>query len=233
MTGGLAAAPPFPWGAAWPVPWPSRAQLRRPFGAPLRNGSEATPGASGPVAGALAPAAAAAAEAVGGFDVLVARHRDRVFRVALSVLGPGAEADAEDVAQEVFVRAFRRLGSFRGDSQLGTWLYRVSFNLAVDYRRRARRRGETVGDGVLETLPAAVGDPDRAARQAESERVVRRLLDTLPESQRAALHLHYWMGHTVVEIAELLNTPEGTVKAHLHRGRERLRVVLEEREETP
>lgn len=176
-----------------------------------------------------ARAASTADTATAPFDELVARHRDRVFRVALSVLGPGSEADAEDVAQEAFIRLHRSTSTgrarFRGDSRIGTWLYRVAFNLAVDLRRRRARRGETDGDETLGTLPAG-DDPHGSARSAERARSVARLLATLPESHRAALHLHYWMGHTVAEIAELLDVPPGTVKAHLHRGRERLRAAL-------
>jgi len=226
VSGTLAVPSPFCLAGWAAVP----ARGRGPFGGPFRSvssdGSEV-----------LAPRRARRVDdvlaAAGGFDALVSRHRDQVFRVALSVLGPGAEADAEDVAQEVFVRAYRRLGSFRGESRVGTWLYRVAFNLAVDHRRRAGRRGEELGGETLDALPASGGDPHRVARDGESARLVRRLLDTLPEAQRAALHLHYWMGHTVAEIAELLDLAEGTVKSHLHRGRARLREELERGEDLP
>ena len=229
MSGALATAAPFDLAGWGPVP----ARRRGLFDGPLRSSSPAGSGASRSSWQGNPARTDAVVEAAGGFDALVDRHRDRVFRVALSVLGPGSEADAEDVAQEVFVRAYRRLGSFRGESRLGTWLYRVAFNLAVDHRRRAGRRGPTVGDEALDTLPSPDGDPHRAARAGESARLVRRLLDALPEAQRAALHLHYWMGHTVAEIAELLGAAEGTVKSHLHRGRERLRAAIETAEGSP
>lgn len=166
------------------------------------------------------------------FADLVRTEKDRVFRVALSVLGPGRAADAEDVAQEVFVRAHRALPSFRGESRVGTWLYRLAFNRAVDHRRRLRRRAEAPLEepGAERVEPAAAGagsDPYRAARGAEEARAVRRALARLPDRERAVLHLHYWLGHTVAEIGELLGLPAGTVKSHLHRGRERLRKELE------
>jgi RNA polymerase sigma-70 factor (ECF subfamily) len=227
VSAAFAAPAPFTlagWGGAFPV------RRRSPFDGPLRSSSCAGAGAPRRRSPARADDAI---EAAGGFDALVARHRDRVFRVALSVLGPGGEADAEDVAQEAFVRAYRRLGTFRGESRLGTWLYRVAFNLAVDQRRRRGRQGPTAGEEALDTLPAADGDPHRAAREGESARLVRRLLEDLPETQRAALHLHYWMGHTVAEIAELLGAAEGTVKSHLHRGRKRLRAALDAEEGSP
>lgn len=233
MSEALAVPSPFALAGWAAVP----ARGRGPFGGPLRSASHDGSGASGAPLGARSLGgtgrAEEAIEAAGGFDDLVARHRDRVFRVALSVLGPGAEADAEDVAQEAFVRAYRRLASFRGESRIGTWLYRVAFNLAVDHRRRTGRRGAEIGGEALDALPAPGGDPHRVARDGESTRLVRRLLDTLPEAQRAALHLHYWMGHTVAEIAELLDVAEGTVKSYLHRGRERLRAELEGEEDLP
>jgi RNA polymerase sigma-70 factor (ECF subfamily) len=166
------------------------------------------------------------------FEELVAREKERVFRVALSVLGPGCEAEAEDVTQEVFVRAYRSLPSFRGESRLSTWIYRLAFNLAVDHRRRLGRRREDGDPDRAEALPdsAPAGDPYRAARQDERSRAVRRALARVSEERRAVLHLHYWMGHTVAEIGELLGLPAGTVKSHLHRAREALREELEDRD---
>jgi RNA polymerase sigma-70 factor (ECF subfamily) len=205
---------------------------------PLLRGSAGfgLPAPAGDTGAGAAASRAGAALAPGTFDELVARHRDRVFRVALSVLGPGSEADAEDVAQETFIRLHRSLGRsggrsggrarFRGESRVGTWLYRVAFNLAVDLHRSRARRGTAAGEETLATLPAEDGDPHRSARQGERTRRMARLLATLPESHRAALHLHYWMGHSVAEIAELLGVAPGTVKAHLHRGRERLRTAM-------
>ncbi len=166
------------------------------------------------------------------FEELVAREKERVFRVALSVLGPGGEAEAEDVAQEAFVRAYRSLPSFRGESRLSTWIYRLAFNLAVDHRRRLGRRREDGDADQAEALPdpSPASDPYRVARQDERSRAVRRALEDLPEERRAVLHLHYWMGHTVAEIGELLDLPAGTVKSHLHRARETLREELDDRD---
>lgn len=173
--------------------------------------------------------AAGRADELCAFEDLVRGEKDRVFRVALSVLGPGGEAEAEDVAQEVFVRVYRALRSFRGESRLSTWIYRTAFNLAVDHRRRLGRRPAAADDAAAAELPAtgSGSDPYRASREAERARAVRSALGALSEEQRAVLHLHYWMGHTVAEIGELLDLPEGTVKSHLHRGRERLGKELE------
>lgn len=159
---------------------------------------------------------------VPAFDAIVAQHRDRVHRVALSVLGPGFEADAEDVAQDVFVQLLRVLESFRGESALGTWLHRVAFNLAVDRKRRARFRKPHLD--VTETLVAGGEELD-----VETRRGVAAAVDRLPDAYRAVVHLHYWMGESVEEIALTLAIPAGTVKSHLHRARNLLRDLLEER----
>jgi len=168
--------------------------------------------------------AAGRADDLAAFEDVVRSQKDRAFRVALSILGPGREAEAEDVTQEVFVRVYRALSSFRGESRLSTWIYRTAYNLAVDHQRRLGRRPEAADDEAAAALPATGpgSDPYRVSREAERARAVRSALGALSEEQRAVLHLHYWMGHTVAEIGELLDLPEGTVKSHLHRGRERL-----------
>jgi len=158
------------------------------------------------------------------FARLVERHQGYVFRLALSVLGPGFEADAEDVAQEVFIRVAGRLQEFRGDSAFRTWLHRLAFNMAVDRRRRPRWRKPHVDPAVLDRRPATGqgDDPFVAAEASERSRAIRCCLDSLPDSLRSVIHLRYWMDLQVEDIAEVLQVPLGTVKSHLHRGRQLL-----------
>jgi RNA polymerase sigma-70 factor (ECF subfamily) len=155
------------------------------------------------------------------FDAIVIEHQDRVHRVVLSVMGPGFEADAEDVTQDVFVHLLRALDSFRGESALGTWLHRVAFNFAVTRKRRARFRTPHVGTEALSTF-------DAPATETHARRDVLRAVDRLPDAYRAVIHLHYWMGESVEEMAMTLSRPPGTVKSHLHRARALLRAILEE-----
>ncbi len=164
------------------------------------------------------------------FSLLVSRHREPVFRVAVGVLGPGFVADAEDVTQEVFMRLLSGLASFRGESRLSTWLYRLAFRMAVDKKRRVRYHRPHLGDEMLRELPsegAATNPFDAAQRRQRAERMAAEL-DRLPDAERAALYQHYWLGLSLLEIAELLACPEGTVKSYLHRGRKRLAKALGE-----
>jgi len=158
------------------------------------------------------------------FGVLVQRHKRRVFRVAVAVLGPGREAEAEDVTQDAFLLAFRKLGSFRGDSSFSTWLLRLTRNLAIDRRRRSTLQRLHVAEDELSKLPA-IGtgtNPEEAAAAAEQRELLLQTLDRLPDHQRAAVYLHYWLGSSVAQMAELLELKPETVKSHLHRARQRL-----------
>ncbi len=158
------------------------------------------------------------------FAALVERHQKWVFRLALSVLGPGGVGDAQDVTQEVFVRLAAHMKDFRGDSTFRTWLRRLAVNLAIDRRRHARWRKPHVSlDALDERQTADRGnDPYRSAEATERTRVVARCLEVLPDEMRSVIHLHYWMDLAAEEIAATLQIPTGTVKSRLHRGRKLL-----------
>lgn len=164
------------------------------------------------------------------FSLLVGRHREAVFRIVVGVLGPGFVADAEDVTQEVFVRLLSGLASFRGESRLSTWLYRLAFRMAVDEKRLARYRRPHLSTELLSALPdeGRAADPLQAAERRERVERLAAQLDRLPDAERAALYQHYWLGLSLLEIAELLTCPLGTVKSCLHRGRRRLAKALTE-----
>jgi RNA polymerase sigma-70 factor (ECF subfamily) len=158
------------------------------------------------------------------FARLVTLYQGYVFTLALSVLGPGGEGDAQDVAQDVFIRVAGHLQDFRGTGAFRTWLRRVALNLALDRRRLARWRRPHVDAAVLERRPTTDGadDPFASAEAAERTRAVGRCLECLPASVRSVIHLHYWLECSVEEIAAALQIPAGTVKSHLHRGRKLL-----------
>ena len=163
------------------------------------------------------------------FQLLVQRYRDKVFRLAVSMLGPGNEAEAEDVAQEVFVLVYRKIDTFRHDSDFSTWLFRMTRNRAIDRLRKARMRHHHVGDEELRSMPSreTSSDPEMAAAADERRTAVLQHVQRLPDLQRTVVYLFYWIGSGVADIAELLDMNVQTVKSHLYRARRRLAKELE------
>jgi RNA polymerase sigma-70 factor (ECF subfamily) len=158
------------------------------------------------------------------FATLVRRYQGYVFSLALSVLGPGGEGDAQDVAQEVFMRVAQHLRSFRGESSFRTWLHRLALNLALDRRRRTPRAKCRVDPAVLEHRPSTCGadDPFSTVEAVERRRSIGDCVEALPDATRSVIHLHYWLELSVDEIATMLHVAPGTVKSQLHRGRKLL-----------
>ncbi|HSC25691.1 MAG TPA: sigma-70 family RNA polymerase sigma factor [Vicinamibacterales bacterium] len=165
------------------------------------------------------------------FAALVRRHERTVFRVVLSVLGPGQHAAAEDLTQDVFVKVYRRVGQFRGDARFSSWLYRIAYNEAVQYRSSRPFRTESLPEEVMALVPTErpQDDPFRAATDERRAALVEECLSRLPDLYRSVLHLHYWMGMTVAEISDAMSAPPGTIKSYLHRARARLHVLLREK----
>jgi len=161
---------------------------------------------------------------LGAFEELYRAHAGRIYGLAVRMLGNNA--DAEDLLQEIFLTAHRKLESFRGDSALGTWLYRLATNQILDHvRSRAARTGQLT-DGLEDdsTLPDAMGHRlgDRAIDRIDLERA----LSQLPEGCRAAFVLHDVEGLEHREVAEVLGIAEGTSKSQVHKARLRLRALL-------
>jgi len=163
------------------------------------------------------------------FAELVARHRGPAFRLALSILGQGFAGEAEVVTQESFVRAFHGLRTFRGDARFGTWLYRITFNQAVNLKERVRYRAPHLPDDALAHRSSADPGPHEHLEMARRQRALAECITRLPEVYQSALRLHYWLGSSVLESAGLLSVPENTVKSYLHRARQLLGAMLRER----
>lgn len=150
------------------------------------------------------------------FEEVVHRYRSKVHGLALSVLGTWRAAEAEDVVQEVFVQLYRSLPSLRLESGIGTWIYRVAFNRAVDHRRRLERQGRLAREDPLPEAAAPAEDP---ALRHEREAHLRQAVDELPDLYRASVLLFYWLDYDVQEIADRLGVAPGTVKSYLFRAR--------------
>ena len=163
------------------------------------------------------------------FAELVRRYQHKVFRLVISILGQEFAADAEDVAQDVMVRVHHSLKSFRGESRLGSWIYRIAFNTALNAKERVRFRAPHVSDDTLATRPSQDRGPHDLLLIEGRRRAVLACLQELPEVYQSALRLHYWMGSSVNEIAEMLDAPENTIKSYLHRARLLLHARLTER----
>jgi RNA polymerase sigma-70 factor (ECF subfamily) len=165
---------------------------------------------------------------------LVTDHQRMVFHLALHLLGDRQEA--LDLSQEVFLRVFRMLPQFRGQSSLKTWIYRIVVTQASNRQRSWRRRHRAL-QVTLEDHVAAHGEladahdegmPDRQLQRSETVGRVWDALNELPFDQRAAIVLREIDGLSYEEIAASLGVPVGTVKSRLARARQMLRVVLRE-----
>jgi RNA polymerase sigma-70 factor (ECF subfamily) len=166
------------------------------------------------------------------FAELFARHRDRLWAVALRTMGN--PEDAADGLQDGLIAAFRRAGSFRGEAAVTTWLHRIVVNACLDRIRAAKvRRAEALPDdlddhGGRGSLVTQDGthDPADVSVATERRRRVLAALQTLPPAQRAALVLVDMEGYPVHEAAQMLGCAEGTVKSRCFRGRARLAQLL-------
>ena len=173
------------------------------------------------------------------FDLLVRKYQHRIASVISRFVSDWAEC--QDVAQEAFVRAYRAIGNFRGDSAFYTWLYKIAVNTAKNWLVSQGRRPPTddvqVDDAVY--LDAAVrlkdpSTPERELLRQEIERTVTETVDQLPDELRTAITLREVDGLSYEEIAEAMDCPIGTVRSRIFRAREaideRLRPLLSETE---
>ena len=163
------------------------------------------------------------------FAELVRRHSPLVFRLAVSILGREFVPEAEDVTQEVFLKVHHAIASFRGESEFRSWIYRITFNQAVNLKARVRFRDPHEDETVLNRAASREPGPDRKMEKAEREHALAESIESLPEVYQSALRLYYWMDAGVAEVAELLGVPENTAKSYLHRARQLLQVMLKER----
>ena len=169
------------------------------------------------------------------FGELVERNRRAVFRAALAAVGSTTEAD--DVAQEAFVTAWRKLSGFRGESQFRTWLLSITWRKAIDRRKSVSRwlklaasssrdeAGENTFD-IVDQVPSLDRTPEAALESQQLQRDIRRLIRTLPRKLRDALLLAGTGEHTYDEIGRMLDAPVGTVKWRVAEARRVLKRKL-------
>jgi RNA polymerase sigma-70 factor (ECF subfamily) len=161
-------------------------------------------------AGGREEAARAASGDLAAFERLYRAHVARIHSLVRRLAGP---READDLTQEVFVRAWQKLGSFRGDSAFATWLHRLAVNLVIERFRASRSRPQWVDDQTTMATTAALAASPTLRLGLESA------LERLPAGARNVFVLHDVEGHTHQEIAETLGVSVGTSKAQLHRAR--------------
>jgi RNA polymerase sigma-70 factor (ECF subfamily) len=159
------------------------------------------------------------------FEELVRGYQHRVFGVALRMLG--SRAEAEEVAQEVFLRVHRAVDDFRGDAKLSTWLYAIASRLCLNRLATGERRAVREGEETLTRLASSQAGPADELERNELEAALHRAIAELPEERRIVVVLRDLEGLAYDEIAAALDLELGTVRSRLHRARMDLKSKLE------
>lgn len=166
------------------------------------------------------------------FEALVQMYQLKIYNLALHL--SGNPSDAQDVAQEAFIRAYRSLGSFRNESDFGTWLHRITVNCWHNHRKKNQKvvtfsidePVESDHGAVMKEIAAADADPLEAAEERELREEIYTALKNLSPDHRTALVLRELQGYTYEEIAGILNCSLGTVKSRINRARANMRDLL-------
>ncbi|HME45062.1 MAG TPA: sigma-70 family RNA polymerase sigma factor [Syntrophorhabdales bacterium] len=163
---------------------------------------------------------------VSAFEELVRKHQDRIYNLCRYMVQDAQEA--QDAAQDVFLKAYGSLKAFRPDASLYTWLYRIAVNTCLDYRRKARPE-QTEDESVIDDLASTEPSPEQHYQSKEIGQTIQLALQKLPEQLRAAVVLKEIEDLSYEEIAKVLDTSIGTVKSRISRAREELRRLLQKK----
>lgn len=168
-----------------------------------------------------------ATPALPSFRELVEQHKKRVYYLALDLTGN--HHDAEDLSQEVFIKAHRNLDSFRGDASFFSWLYRIAVNTYLNKRRKKAVRYMTLWDDFehVTSGAGASSGPDTQTERHAMQAHIEASLEVLSERERSAFVLKHYHDYKIREIAEMLDVAEGTIKSLLYRATRKLRDELD------
>ncbi|MGE8207482.1 RNA polymerase sigma factor SigW [Heyndrickxia sp. NPDC080065] len=165
------------------------------------------------------------------YGEIVEIYKDKVYQICYRMLGNSHEA--EDIAQEAFIRAYMNINSFKQERKFSTWLYRIATNLCIDRLRKKKPDyyldAEVAGtDGLTmySQIAATEKTPDLEVEDLEVHETIQMAIFSLPEKYRSAIVLKYLEELSLIEISQILDLPLGTVKTRIHRGREALRKQL-------
>lgn len=157
------------------------------------------------------------------FSGLYRQHAGRLYNLTYRMVGA---SEADDLLQDIFLQAYRKLGSYKGESSLGTWLYRLATNLCLDHLRSRQGKMSQVTDSLDDEGADPVVEPVRPAEANAARLDLEQAISNLPPSYRVAFVLHDVEGYQHDEIAKLLGIAEGSSKSLLHKARMRLRTLL-------
>jgi RNA polymerase sigma-70 factor (ECF subfamily) len=155
------------------------------------------------------------------FNELVRQYQKPVYQIARRLVG--SHEDAEDVAQEAFIKAYRGLRTFREDASFFTWIYRIAVNLSLNIIRRRKLRRMFSLEGVGLSIASRSPAPDESLERDETLRAVEDAIERLPEKQKLVFTLRYHQQLSHTEIARILKRDEGTIKANYHQALKKLR----------
>lgn len=174
---------------------------------------------------------------VEAFEELIKQSQKRVFNIAYKMMGN--YDDANELAQEAFIKAYKSIKKFKGNSLFSTWIYRITTNVCLDELRR-RRNKKTISldeeikynDGEIKwQIKDESPGPEKIFGEKEFKRLVNQYIESLPVDYKTVIILRDIQGFTYKEIAEILNSPEGTIKSRINRARKALRDILKDKKE--
>ena len=164
------------------------------------------------------------------FAVLVDRYKDLVFTLAIRMLKNREEA--EEVSQDTFVKVYKSLAKFKGDSKLSTWVYKVAYNTCLDrIKKNNRRQNEVAIDSFTENQIKTLDNALEAMETAEQQKTIQDCLQQLASKDSFLLTLFYFEELSLEEISHIVNMEPNTVKVNIHRARKRLAHILKQRME--
>lgn len=164
------------------------------------------------------------------FRGLVERYKDKVYTTALRIVGNSY--DAEDMAQEAFITAFRAINSFDTEKPFAPWIKRITINISIDFLRKQKSQkwfldsDDIDSQGMLYKIENKDPDPLEKIEASELQEMLGSLIEKLPAKHRVPIYLYYIEDMTYDEISEYLKIPMGTVKTYLHRGKETLKIMV-------
>jgi RNA polymerase sigma-70 factor (ECF subfamily) len=174
---------------------------------------------------------------VKAFELLIEGCEKKVFNIAYRMIAN--YEDASELAQEVFIKAFKSIGKFKGDSLFSTWIYKITTNVCLDEIRKRKNRkvislDENIvyeGNEIKRQLKDEEPGPEIKAESNEIKKAVKESINELPEDYKTVIILRDIQGFSYEEIARIISCPEGTVKSRINRARQALKKILEHKRE--